>query len=105
MAGFHEALAEGCGSDTLALFVRIIESICFPKNEAWEERSAERDLQSTRRAKARALADHILVCDLIEEGDDVRVAQVFQAHTAGDPRSLPGRLDEPVDASVIRMSW
>jgi GntR family transcriptional repressor for pyruvate dehydrogenase complex len=105
MAGFHEALAEGCGSDTLALFVRIIESICFPKNEAWEERSAERDLQRTRRAKARALEDHKLVCDLIEEGDDVRVAQVIHAHTGGDPRSLPGRFDEPVDASVIRMSW
>jgi GntR family transcriptional repressor for pyruvate dehydrogenase complex len=105
MAAYHRALAETCGNDTLSLFVGIVETICFPKNEAWGEESAQRDLQRTRRAKERALADHISVCELIEAGDDVEVARVIREHTAGDPRLRASELGEPVDASLIRMSW
>jgi GntR family transcriptional repressor for pyruvate dehydrogenase complex len=105
MAAYHRALAETCGNDTLALFVGIVESICFPKNEAWGEESARRDQSSTRRAKQRALADHTLVAELVAAGDDVEVARVIRDHTAGDRRSRPSRHDEAVDASSIRMIW
>jgi GntR family transcriptional repressor for pyruvate dehydrogenase complex len=105
MAAYHRALAERCGNDTLGLFVGIVESICFPKNEAWGEESARRDHSSTRRAKQRALADHVLVADLVAAGDHEEVARVIRTHAAGDPDARPSRHAEAVDASLIRMSW
>lgn len=98
LTSFHDVIVRSCGNETLRLLAGAVKSIWT----AGPSSSAAHGASATREEKLAALGAHERVADLIEAGDDLRVAQVMAGHidmkqvlTATDPA-------QPIDARAVR---
>jgi DNA-binding FadR family transcriptional regulator len=105
MRSFHEALIEGCGNQTLAMLGGILESIYFPNNLGAAEDLGGLDDARVKAAKVLSLECHREICELIEAGDDLGVADKMAKHVVSHKHAGPDLVDEVVDPTVVRMSW
>lgn len=101
MTVFHETLVQECGNDTLRLMAGTLELIWLINLHAWAEARTTHGI-STRAEKLQNLACHDEICDLIDAGDDVKVAQVLTRHI--DVERIYDGIEPTrrVDASVVR---
>ena len=104
MQSFHHTLVQGCGSDTLALFVGIVESVFIATSQDSGERTAAQRRQ-TDATKMASLKSHERICDLIEAGDDVGAFQEVAVHVEHNIKIRSSRLREVIDPSLIRLDW
>jgi DNA-binding FadR family transcriptional regulator len=105
MRCFHEEVIEGCGNQTLALLGGILESIYFPSNLDAAEDLGGLDDSRVRAAKVLSLDCHREICELIEAGDDLGVADKMAKHVGSHKHARPDLVDEVVDPTVVRLSW
>ncbi len=95
MTSLHDMIVRNCGNETLRLLAGAVKSI-------WSSSDARGACCRGREEKLAALGAHERVADLIEAGDDLRVAQVMGGHidmkqalSATDPVQL-------IDARAVR---
>jgi GntR family transcriptional regulator, transcriptional repressor for pyruvate dehydrogenase complex len=101
MTVFHETVVSECGNDTVRLMAGTLELIWLVNLDAWAEAQTVHGI-STRSEKLKNLACHEEICDLIEAGDDIKVAQVLANHVDVARISEGLEPSQQVDASVLR---
>ncbi|WP_322756508.1 FadR/GntR family transcriptional regulator [Frankia sp. Cas3] len=80
MAAFHETLVQRCGNETLTLVAGILESIWLVHERSWAEAKTARGALLSRPEKLKRLESHEKICDLIEAGEERRVAEAMTEH-------------------------
>jgi DNA-binding FadR family transcriptional regulator len=77
---FHTGLVERSGSQTLRLLVGSLESLWLTHVRSWAESSTEVGAVPDRAYRAKGLAAHVRLTDLIERGEVAAVTAMAQAH-------------------------
>jgi DNA-binding FadR family transcriptional regulator len=80
MAEFHFTLVRRCGNDTLTLLVGVLESIWRADLLSWARSTSADGNYPTRKERLAAIELHERVTNLIEAGEDLKVASVMTAH-------------------------
>jgi DNA-binding FadR family transcriptional regulator len=105
MTDFHTTLVQECGNKALTLVGGILDSIWLVSEREWAESSTAHGTYSNRADVLKGLECHEEVCDLIDAGKDLEVAQLMADHV--EAGIIYGEIVEPsqlVDAQAVRMS-
>lgn len=80
MAAFHVALVQRCGNDTLTLLAGALESIFLADLQSWAKKTSDHGNYPTRKDRLAAVKLHERVTDLIEAGEELKVASLMASH-------------------------
>lgn len=79
---FHEAIAVGCGNQTLAMLVGVLESLWSFQEQTWARGASQAGAFPQRPERTEGLKAHARLLRLIEDGDAAGAAQAAREHLA-----------------------
>jgi GntR family transcriptional repressor for pyruvate dehydrogenase complex len=105
MMDFHATLVRQCGNDSLSLLTRALGSIWIADVRAWVRSISARGRYPTPAERVAELELHERITDLIDAGDDVKVAALMTEHV-DVTRMYREEVDptERVDPKAVRLS-
>jgi len=100
---FHEAVVELCGNESLAIMAGALESIWSTHESDWAHRVVE-DPSIPREQRVEALNDHLLLIQLIEDGD-AEGARHQAANHLRTSQTYPDAEGPSIDPDAVRRTF